>query len=597
MSSISNILKEWYIRFMVWLGAAPPPGYEYLYRSETTFQTYTVKPGDTLFAIARKFGIHYNAIAAVNSLESPTDVQPGQTLTIPPVGWEAEPASDTIVSPPEAEEVAAAPPPAEPEVELEPGFAIEAEPESPAGIEPAFEAAPVETAGPAEEEQEETIPVEPPADFETAAPLSAETPVGVVAPEEAAFRYTVQQGDTISAIAKKYGLTLRDLIEANDIVNPKLIFPGQKLVIPGYLKSLEPEGPPLPPLVANIKTAVGVDPDFMPIGPPDSIRGLYMSYFAVGHQESRQRIMDFLESTELNTVVVDIKGDDGFIGYPTQLPLAHEIGAARPTVKDFEALMRMLHERQIYTIARIVTFKDTPLARSKPEYAVKTRQADGTTEIWRDNDQSGWVDPFLNPVWEYNIQLAVEAAQKGFNEILFDYVRFPTPSQVGIPYFSQEVSRETRVAAVTGFLSAARGQLMPFRSRVAANVFGYTCWRHDDTSIGQSIERIAQYVDVLCPMLYPSTFGSGIPGYKMAVAYPYEVVFESAKRAVDRLAQTGCVVRPWLQDFPDYRFDKRVYDRSEIQAQIKGCFDAGAQGFLMWNPHTRYTVGVYAPVS
>jgi len=592
MSSIGHILKEWYIRFMVWLGAAPPPGYEYLHRSETTFQTYTVKPGDTLFSIARKFGVHYNVITAVNNLESPTDIQSGQTLTIPPADWEAESASDTIAPPPEVEEVSAA----QPEAGLEPVVETETETESPAGIEPVVEPPPVETEAPAEEEQEETIPVEPAADFGAEIPLPAEPPVDAGAPEEA-FRYTVQQGDTISAIARKYGLTLRDLIEANDIVNPKLIFPGQKLVIPGYLKSLEPEGPSLPTPVANIKTAVGVDPDFMPIGPPDSIRGLYMSYFAVGHQESRQRIMDFLETTELNTVVVDVKGDDGFIGYPTQLPLAHEVGAARPTVKDFEALMRMLRERQIYTIARIVTFKDTPLARRKPAYALKTSHADGTTEIWRDNDQSGWVDPFLNPVWEYNIQIAVEAAQKGFNEILFDYVRFPTPSQVGIPYFSQEVSRETRVAAVTGFLSAARGQLMPFRSRVAANVFGYTCWRHDDTSIGQSIERIAQYVDVLCPMLYPSTFGSGIPGYKMAVAYPYEVVFESAKRAVDRLTQTGCVVRPWLQDFPDYRFDKRVYDRSEIQAQIKGCFDAGTQGFLMWNPHTRYTVGAYAPVS
>ncbi len=578
MNGISSVLRELYIRFMVWLGAAPPAGFEYLLRSKTTFQTYTVKQGDTLFSIARKFSVHYDSIATVNNLESPANIQPGQTLTIPPQGWEAE-----IETPPdETLEKTPLPDP----VELERIEAVETIP-PPATVEP-------EETGRAEEEPLSDIQLE--SEFDEL-PSPDESVTVVEELPETAFRYTVQQGDTISAIARKYGLTLKDLIEANDIINPKLIFPGQKLIIPGYLKPLESEIKPAIIPVSTIKPAIGVNADFMPIGPVDAIRGLYLSYFALGHTDTRQRIMNFLDTTELNTIIIDIKGDDGFISYPTQLPLAHQVRAARPTIKDFDAFMSMLNARQIYTIARIVTFKDNPYAKSKPEYAIKTRQADGSTEIWNDSDQSGWTDPFLNPVWEYNIQIAIEAAQKGFNEILFDYVRFPAPSQAGVPYFSQEITRETRVAAVTGFLSAARGQLMPFRVKVAANVFGYTCWRKDDTLIGQDIERLAQYVDVLCPMLYPSTFGSGIPGYKMAIAHPYEVIYESTRRAVDRLAQSGCVVRPWLQDFPDYRFDKRVYDRSEIQAQIKGSFDAGAQGFMVWNPHTRYTIGAYASVS
>jgi hypothetical protein len=97
-------------------------------------------------------------------------------------------------------------------------------------------------------------------------------------------------------------------------------------------------------------------------------------------------------------------------------------------------------------------------------------------------------------------------------------------------------------------------------------------------------------------MLYPSTFGSGIPGYPVAIAHPYEIVYESARRAVERVARFGCQVRPWIQDFPDYRFDKRVYGRTEIQAQIKGSFDGGGSGFMVWDPRVRYTEGAYAPV-
>jgi hypothetical protein len=326
----------------------------------------------------------------------------------------------------------------------------------------------------------------------------------------------------------------------------------------------------------------------------DAIRALYVSYFAIGHAKFRQRIFDLLDTTEFNAVVIDVKGDYGWISHPTQIPLAREIDAARPTAKDFDEVMAQFKSRGVYTIARVVTFKDNPLAKSHPDFAVKI---EGTGEIWQDREELSWSDPFLKPVWDYNIQVAVEAAQKGFDEIQFDYVRFPTSSQAGTPQFSQEVTKPTRIAAITGFLSAARGQLEPFGVKMAADTFGYTCWRKDDTLIGQDIERMGQYLDVLSPMLYPSTFGSGIPEHKFAIAYPYEVVYESAKRAIDRVSQYNCLVRPWIQDFPDYRFDKRVYGKEEIQAQIKGCFDAGGAGFMVWDPRVEYTDGAYAPVS
>jgi len=407
------------------------------------------------------------------------------------------------------------------------------------------------------------------------------------------FVYTVVSGDTLSTIAKRYGITLRELIEANDIEDPNFIRVGQKLVIPGIVKPPKPTPTPppepTPPPQPEPTPPPAPEPGPPIFGPKNAVRAIYVSYFAIGHAKFRERMFELLNTTEINAVVIDAKGDHGWISYPTQIPLAKEIGAARPTAKDFDQLLAQLKEMGVYTIARLVTFKDNPLAKNHPELAVKT----GTGAIWQDREGLSWSDPFLKPAWDYNIQVAVEAAQKGFDEIQFDYIRFPTSSQAGPPHFSQEVSRETRVAAITSFLSMARGQLKPLGVKMAADTFGYTCWRKDDTVIGQDIERMGQYLDVLCPMLYPSTFGSGIPGYKFAIAHPYEIVYQSAKRAVERVSPLGCEVRPWIQDFPDYRFDKRVYGKEEIQAQIKGCFDSGGTGYLVWDPRVQYTTEAY----
>jgi LysM repeat protein len=499
-------------------------------------------------------------------------------------------------------------------------------------------------------------------------PTIVEEPVQPDPEAEMVFRYTVQRGDTVSGIARKYGLTVKDLVEANDIINPNLIFPGQKLVIPGYMTPAPPTPPeteaapqppavdqylaytvqqgdtlssiskrygvtlrqlieandleaasdiqvgqpllipgvlapprpeptPEPPLAPTPAPALGIDPDFPPLGPTEAIRGLYASYFAIGHADMRQHVFDLLDSTEFNAIVIDAKGDHGWISYPTQVPLAREVGADHPTAKDFETVMQQLKAREIYTIARIVTFKDTPFAKSYPEYAVKTNSSDGGTELWLDRDELGWTDPFLKPVWDYNIQIAVEAAQLGFDEIQFNFVRFPNKSQMGAPQFSQQATRESRVAAVSAFLSAARGQLSPLGVKISADTLGYTCWGPGDVLlIGHDIERMGQYLDVLSPILYPSTFHNGIPGYKNAVAFPYEIVYESARRAVDRLVSLNCTVRPWLQDFPDYRFDRREYGQEEVRAQILGCFDAGCSGFMVWDPHAKYTTAAYAPV-
>jgi LysM repeat protein len=418
-------------------------------------------------------------------------------------------------------------------------------------------------------------------------------------PEPGPFIYIVQTGDTLNAIARRFGVSAAVIIETNRIQDPNLAWPGQRLLIPGpelqpesesAPSPHEPSAPPPEPEPTPIPSPHAPGTSLLPISwPDDAIRAIYVPYFAIGHQTHRRHVIDILTRTEINALVIDVKGDQGLISYPTSVSLAHEIGAARPTANDFDELMDFFRANGVYTIARIVAFKDHPLATAHPEWA--TRQEGGG--VWHDREERAWVDPFVQPTWEYNADLAEEAACRGFDEIQLDYVRFPTPSQDGTPRFLQPLGRETRAAAITGFLSYLRGRLAPLHVRIAADVFGYTCWRKDDMLIGQDIERMAQYLDVLCPILHPSAFESGIPGYRDAVAYPYQIVYESMKRAVRRVEPLDCRVRPWIQDFPDYRFDKRVYGPAEIRAQMQGSLDGGGIGYMAWDPQVKYTTAAY----
>jgi peptidoglycan/xylan/chitin deacetylase (PgdA/CDA1 family) len=322
------------------------------------------------------------------------------------------------------------------------------------------------------------------------------------------------------------------------------------------------------------------------------IKSLYITYYGLASATHRMHVQNLLETTELNAIVMDVKGDRGLIPYTSTVQLAVDIGASsRPMINDWAAWMTWFHERKIYTIARIVVFKDEPLATAHPEWAVLEAR---TGAIWRDRENLGWTDPMREEVWDYNIALAVEAAQQGFDEIQFDYVRFPTDGAIQQATFARENSQENRVAAITGFLAKAQEALAPYDVKLAVDVFGYTTWRTDDTGIGQQLEAMAPYLDVLSPMLYPSTFEDGLPGrpeYKAAIAFPYEIVNLSTARAVNRVQaiNPAIEVRPWIQDFPDYSFDRRTYTPDEIRQQMEGARQAGARGWMLWDPRVKYT--------
>jgi len=188
-------------------------------------------------------------------------------------------------------------------------------------------------------------------------------------------------------------------------------------------------------------------------------------------------------------------------------------------------------------------------------------------------------------VRDYNVDVAVEAARLGFDEIQFDYVRFP--DAVGLR-FAAPSTQASRVAAIGDLMREARRRLAPYNVFLSADVFGYVCWNPDDTLIGQRLEDLAPLVDYLSPMLYPSAFQFGIPGHRDPVAHPSEIVRKSLDEAQRRTGLPGVRFRPWLQAFKDYAFDRRVFGADEIQRQIQGAERAGSGGWMLWNPRNDY---------
>jgi hypothetical protein len=348
---------------------------------------------------------------------------------------------------------------------------------------------------------------------------------------------------------------------------------GGKLGVkaPGYNRVEQALADPLPEGPIEVQLA--------PLTP----KALYLSFYGVGSKVLRGPALKLIEDTELNALVIDVKGDRGMIPYRSSVALAAEVGGQRIiTVRDADGLFKSFKEKGIYMIARIVVFKDDLLAAARPDLAVKTPAG----EVWRDREHLAWVDPFRKEVWDYNIQIAEEAAKLGFDEIQFDYVRFPDSHS---PRFSQPSTEEGRVKAIAGFLQEAKTRLTPYNVFLSADIFGYVCWNLNDTDIGQKLEPIAAAVDYLSPMLYPSGFQFGIPGFRNPVQNPYEIVYLTLKKAQERTKISPLRFRPWLQAFKDYAFDRRQFNGKGLRDQISACEKFGSQGWMLWNPVNQYT--------
>ena len=312
-------------------------------------------------------------------------------------------------------------------------------------------------------------------------------------------------------------------------------------------------------------------------------KALYLSFYGIGSTKLRGAALRLIERTELNALVIDVKGDRGLIVFPSPIPERAGLGPQKVVpVRDMAALVRQLQQRGVYLIARIVVFKDQPFASAHPALAVH----DAAGRVWHDREGLAWSDPFAPEVWRYNLDIAEAAARLGFDEIQFDYLRFPDAAGL---VFSRPNTRDNRVGAIQGFLTAARQRLAPYNVFVAADVFGYVCWNENDTFVGQQIERLGAVVDYISPMLYPSGFTWGIPGCRNPAAEPGEIVEHSLRRAIQRTALPGVRFRPWLQAFRDYAFDRRPFGAKEIRAQIDAAEAVGSGGWMLWNPRNQYS--------
>ena len=317
-------------------------------------------------------------------------------------------------------------------------------------------------------------------------------------------------------------------------------------------------------------------------------KALYLTVYGIGAPFLRDPALEVIEKSGLNALVIDLKGDRGLIPYPSKVPQAVKIGAQKlRTIPDLKQLATELKGKGIYLIARIVTFKDDLLATAHPEWAVRTAAG-----LWKDREGLAWIDPSRREAWDYVLSVAEEAAAAGFDEIQFDYVRFPDTGGLA---FANANDESTRVATITDFLREARKRLVPYNVFTAMDAFGYVCWNQNDTGIGQRIEDLATAVDIVSPMLYPSGFQFGIPGYRNPVDHPYEIVHLTLEECKRRTAGTALRYRPWLQAFTDYAFSRKAFGADEIAKQVKASRDSGTDGWMLWNPRNVYSTNDIKP--
>lgn len=312
-------------------------------------------------------------------------------------------------------------------------------------------------------------------------------------------------------------------------------------------------------------------------------KALYLSSFGATQDKIIKNAKRLIGTTEINALVIDIKMDRGQIAHKTSNSVANIIGAQKMVrFKDLKQFVTDLKKEGIYTIARIVCFKDTPFVRAYPQWGVK--RADGT--LFKDREGLHWIDPSRKESWDYIIATAEESAQAGFDEIQFDYVRFPDHKGLR---FSVRNTQAERVKSINEFLKHARARLIPYNVFISADIFGYVCWNDADLGIGQRVDAMVSYVDYLSPMLYPSGFQAGIPGYRNPVKANYEIVKHTLDKAREKSKSSSLAYRPWLQAFRDYAFDRRNYGAEEIRDQIRASEDFGSCGWMLWNPRNIYT--------
>jgi hypothetical protein len=371
--------------------------------------------------------------------------------------------------------------------------------------------------------------------------------------------------------------------------------------------------------------------------PPKVVKAIYSSAWSAGNSERVKYFIDLINSTELNALVVDIKDYSGVVSYKPDIEKVIEYNSFENRIADIDAFIKLMHENDIYLIARISTFQDDKLASARPDLALKSKS---TGQIWGDRKDVHWMDTASREVWDYNIAIAEDILSRGFDEINFDYIRFATDGSIGdidYPVYNEITPMHEIVGE---FLAYVREKLP--KAKLSADLFGLVTVNYDDLGIGQVIEDAFPYIDATAPMTYPSHYAAGFNGIANPAAHPYEVMkysIDSALTRLDEQYQPSIVqkkvtnasgtatyiptegpppvdkfaikptLRPWIQDF-DLGAD---YSPAMVRAQVDAIEDSAraysgcanldisdacsnyVSGWMLWNASNVYSKEALKP--
>lgn len=309
-------------------------------------------------------------------------------------------------------------------------------------------------------------------------------------------------------------------------------------------------------------------------------KGIYINAWSAGNMNRMEEAIELIKSSELNSVIIDIKDATGRITFMN----SDDLKTPAPTIYDLEYLINRLKEEGIYVIGRVVLFQDHSLALKGPEYSLTYKLNDSDIMI----NSSKWVNPYEYKVWDYTLNIAEKAIEYGIDEVKFDYIRFPTLATNSRLSIETDGER-TKSEVILDFLEYANYRFEPYDVFISTDVYGLTTTVEGDLGIGQDITKIKDYVDFISPMIYPSHYTSGMYGIDDPDSEPYKLIKRSLEDAIEKLGDESHKLRPWLQDFSL----NSHYTEKEIRAQINAVEELGIEGWTLWSPSSSYTIEAF----
>ncbi|PCI37194.1 MAG: hypothetical protein COB53_07180 [Elusimicrobia bacterium] len=337
-------------------------------------------------------------------------------------------------------------------------------------------------------------------------------------------------------------------------------------------------------LAVSTVTAVVSAPTAVVLETPETfvpMKALHLTAWVAGTRRLRRKFLAKASATVVNAIVVPVKETDGRVYIPG-VASAVRWGTQRVAIPRPAELVQDIHDLGMLAVARIVLFQDNKLPRKKPEWGIQ--DVDGG--LWENRKKKTWANPYHRDVWEYNLEIASKAISYGFDEIQFDYIRYPSEGKTDrCRYPGINHSSTTAVANLVAFLTEAKSRFEKNDVPVSAAIFGLVVSARNDLGIGQNLDAFSNVLDAISPMMYPSHYIRGTYGIKHPNASPYKVIDVGLRDATRRLKKQSYKLRPYLQDFS---LGVR-YREKEVRAQMKAAISRGVHSWILWNPQNRYT--------